>query len=179
MYMIQHSPNSLQLACEMSNEKGKILQTFDKWGKTYKIEFDITVDEAPIGEKRANVFHFTNGGNCCLPGQRIPALFIHKSGRFLVCNSELNKNGNLCKKYPIKYGHKYHFIISQDSNGFFKIEIDGNLKYKAKNLKSQDYENVEAYVSDPWHLPFAGCLENFQVSKGNNTSWQFIHCTVG
>ena len=150
--------------CE-ERSQGQILQTFDNWGNTFKIEFDITVDEA-APHQYANVFHFTNGENCCGKGSRIPAFWIEKPRRFLICTA-INNNGNHCWYNQFDYGQKYHFEISQDANGIFKIIRDGQLKSEIQNSQPQDYNNVEAYLSDPWHVEFLGCIENFQVSKGN------------
>ena len=151
-------------SCE-DRSQGQILQTFDNWGKTFKIEFDIKVDEA-APETYVNVFHFTNGGNCCGKGSRIPAFWIQKPRHFLICTA-IDNNGNYCRTNHFNYGQKYHFEISQDANGLFKIIRDGELKSEIQNSQPQDYNNVKAYLSDPWHAEFHGCVENFQVSKGN------------
>ena len=156
--------------CE-ERSRGQILQTYDHWGKTFKIEFDITVDEASP-ETWSNVFHFTEGGSCCGKGQRIPGFWVHNSGRFELCTA-INNEGNYCPWYEqeqwnsFNYGQKYHFEISQDANGLFKIIMDGELKHEVQNSQAQDYNNVTAYLSNPWVAEFRGCLENFQVSKGN------------
>ena len=77
----------------MKRSKGQIMETYDKWGKTYRIEFDINVDstESPWD----NVFHFTTGGNCCGCGQRIPAFFARVTDSRLVSNLEILKTCNL------------------------------------------------------------------------------------
>ena len=149
--------------CE-ERSQGQIWQTFDNWGNTFKIEFDIKVDEA-APQTWVNVFHFTNGGNCCGKGSRIPAFWIQKPNHFLICTA-IDNNGNYCWTNQFDYGQKYHFEISQDANGIFKIIRDGQLKSEIQNSQPQDYNNVKAYLSDPWHAEFLGCIENFQVSNG-------------
>ena len=145
--------------------RGLILQTYDHWGKTFKIEFDINVDEA-APETWVNVFHFTEGGNCCAKGRRIPALWVQKPRHFLLCTA-IDNHGNYCWTYAFNYGQKYHFEISQNANGLFKVMMDGQLKTEIQNSQPQDYDNVKSYLSDPWHAEFHGCLENFQASIGN------------
>ena len=131
------------------------MQIYDHWGKTFKIEFDITVDEA-ASETYANVFAFSG---------RIPAFWVQKPRHFLI----YTRIGNGLRYFSneFNYGQKYHFEISQDANGLFKIIRDGQLKSEIQNSHPQDYNNVISYLSDPWHVEFLGCLENFQVSKGN------------
>ena len=151
--------------CGEERSQGQILKTFDNWGNTFKIEFDIKVDEeAP--QQWVNVFHFTNGEDCCLKGSRIPAFYIWKPRRFVICTA-IDNSGNYYWTNQFDYGQKYHFEISQDANGIFKIIRDGQLKSEIQNSQPQNYNNVKAYLSDPWHAEFLGCIENFQVSKGN------------
>ena len=147
----------------MDRGQGQTLETYDNWGKTFEIEFDIKVDEA-APDTWVNIFHFTEGGNCCAKGTRIPALWIQKPKHFLLCTA-IDDNGNYCWTYAFDYGHKYHFEISQNDNGLFKVMMDGQLKTEIQNSQPQDYNNVKAYLSDPWHGEFHGCIENFQVSK--------------
>ena len=49
----------------METSKGHIMKTYEKWGKTFRIEFDINVSKiesiGPRGFPGDNVFHFTTG----------------------------------------------------------------------------------------------------------------------
>ena len=84
----------------------------------------------------------------------------------MLCTA-IDSNGNNCWTFAFDYGHKYHFEISQDANGLFKVMMDCQLKAQIQNSQPQDYNNVKAYLSDPWHAEFHGCLENFKASTGN------------
>ena len=143
--------------------KGKILQTYDHWGKTFKIVFDIKVDEA-ASDPLVNIFHFTKGEKCCEKGERIPALWIQRD-HFLI-GTAIDNDGNKFWTYAFNYGQKYHLEISQDANGLFRVLMDGQLKTEIQNSQPQDYDNVKVYFSNPWDSEFHGCVENFQVSKG-------------
>ena len=56
----------------MDRDVGKVYKKYDKWGKTYNISFSIVVDKLNERSNWDNVFHFTNGVNCCHQGNRIP-----------------------------------------------------------------------------------------------------------
>merc|ERR1712018_335465 len=58
-------------------KRGKLLETLPTWGKSFKIEADITVEDLPKNGY-ANIFRFTKGGKTFREyGTRIPALWIH------------------------------------------------------------------------------------------------------
>ena len=81
------------------------MKEFKNWGKEYKIEFAIKVDKLPTANW-TNVFHFTaHDSNNGQYGDRIPAVFIHRNGSFLVC-SAVNDNNNFCKDYKFELEKK-------------------------------------------------------------------------
>ena len=138
-------------------KKNQLVTEFKNWGKEYKIEFAIKVDKFTTDE-RTNVFHFTaNDNNIGKYGDRIPAVFIHRNGYFLVC-SAFNDHNNFCKDYKFELGKKYHAIIQQfkkDGKYWYEIIADGESKFKAENEKPTNFDNVKLYGSDPWHPPFS------------------------
>ena len=160
---------SINLACGLSNEKGQIIQTFEKWGSTFKVEFDITANRALAGGF-TNVLHLTTGENCCGNGQRIPSVFITEWRQFYISTS-LDGNGNHDFYYQyFEEGQKYHFVIEQtleDGIVMYKIIVDGEVVHSQQNNKPQNFNNVMAYVSDPWTPTFDGCLENLKLTPGN------------
>ena len=46
-----------------------------------------------------------------------------------------------------------------------------------QNNNPQDFNNVMAYVSDPWSDPFQGCLENLELTPGNG-NLEFKICYI-
>ena len=140
---------------------GQIIQTFEKWGNTFKVEFDITANKAKTGY--TNILHLTAGENW----NRIPAVFI--SQVFVIITS-LDGNVNHWVNVPFVDGQKYHFVIEQtleDGIVMYRIIVDGEVVHSKQNNKPQSFNNVMAYVSDPWTPTFDGCLENFKLTPGN------------
>ena len=86
----------------MERGQGQTLETYDNWGKTFEIEFDIKVDEA-APDTWVNIFHFTEGGNCCAKGTRIPALWIRSRGEILI-STAIDNIGNKFWTYALNYG---------------------------------------------------------------------------
>ena len=141
-------------------KKNQLVKDFKTWGKVYKIEFAIKVDKLPTVEL-TNAFHFTtNDNNIGKYGDGIPAVYITKSGSFLVC-SAVNDDNNFCKDYKFELGKKYHATIKQfkkDEKYWYEIIADGESKFKTENGKPRRFANVKLYGSDPWHPPFSSDL---------------------
>ena len=162
----------MDLACGSTNERGQIIQTFEKWGSTFKVEFDIMANKAKTGY--TNVLHLTTGEDCCGNGQRIPSVYINQHGEFVIITS-LNGNGNYWFNYNFNDGQKYHFVIEQtfeDGIVMYKIVVDGEVALSQQNNQPQNFNNVMAYVSDPWNPTFDGCMENLKFTPGNGNRIQ-------
>ena len=71
-----------------------------------------------------------------------------------------------CHKELFNYGQRYLFELSQSVNGIFQIKMNGNIIRDIQIMKPQEYENVKAYLSNPWNDKFYGCVENFQLTEG-------------
>ena len=154
----------------MSVTQGQLYKTFLKWGHIFQVEFEITVNALPTDNKGANVFHFTQNSDNSAYGDRIPALWIYKSGYFKIC-SAVNGKRNYCIWSKFDLDEKYHFLIQQYvMNGkiMYKIEKNGQSIVSFENKMAQDFSNVKVYISDPWYKPFTsdyGLLENFKISN--------------
>ena len=154
----------MNLACGFTNKKGQIIQTFEKWGSTFKVEFDIIAFKAKTG--LTNVLHLTTGESCpsffC---HRIPSVYINQWGQFHIYTSFGKRT-----VYKFEDGQKYHFAIEQtleDGIVMYKVIVDGQVVHSEQNNKPEDFNNVMAYVSDPWDPTFDGCLENLKLTPGN------------
>ena len=83
----------------------------------------------------------------------------------------MDGNGNHDFNYQyFEEGQKYHFVIEQtleDGIVMYKIIVDGEVVHSQQNNKPQNFNNVMAYVSDPWTPTFDGCLENLKLTPGN------------
>ena len=133
------------------------------------MEADITVNKIP-SVLWTNIFHFSNNGECCGNGDRIPAVYIHKDGYFNIASTvwNLNKNVNFV------IGQKYHLKIQQfqsEGKTIFEVEINGITEYSGEYTHSarKSFWNVKVYVSGPWHKPSFtpeyGLLENFKYCQ--------------
>ena len=47
----------------------------------------------------------------------------------------------------------------------YQIKIDGKVIYSHENLIPTAFRNVEVYVSDPWHPPVEGKLQNILIEN--------------
>ena len=115
-----------------------------------------------------NVFHFTKKDNKANYGDRLPAVWIHKSGFFHIC-SAVSGNKNFCKNKPFQRNRLYSIRIQQAKNGDYSINVDGIELYKGKNTTPKDFNNVKVYTSDPWYEPFTtkyGILKDFRFWRG-------------
>ena len=76
--------STFNLACGSTTEKGQIIETFEKWGKTFKVEFDISANKPLYFPDRVpvSVLHLTTGENS---GHKfgIPSMSITKAGNFV------------------------------------------------------------------------------------------------
>ena len=125
-----------------------------------------------------NVFHFTKKDNKANYGDRLPAVWIHKSGFFHIC-SAVSGNKNFCKNKPFQRNRLYSIRIQQAKNGDYSINVDGIELYKGKNTTPKDFNNVKVYTSDPWYEPFTtkyGILKNFRYTKTGKYEKRSIHC---
>ena len=154
-------------------KRGKLLETLPTWGKSFKIEADITVEDLPKNGY-ANIFRFTKGGKTFREyGTRIPALWIHgwkaQNRGFLHMQSGNNDNTFYVANYfTFELGRKYHYTIQQElkADGQFHLvaSVDGSEISNHVIKNPEDFDNVKLYLSDPWGESFAdyGTLENFK-----------------
>ena len=150
----------------MTVSKGKLLETLPNWGSLYTVEADIFFSKNSLKPDLINIFHFTQSANNGSYGSRIPAVFIW-NGQFHIC-SGVSGNQSFCLQTNFYVGKKHHLKIQQfksEEKKIYEVKINGKTLYSGENTDPKDFENVEAYVSDPWHDAFTseyGVLENFK-----------------
>ena len=55
----------------------KLIGKFPKWGPTFEIKFEVKLNSFPNSGPLMEIIKFTTGkGDCCLLGQRIPAVYL-------------------------------------------------------------------------------------------------------
>ena len=144
-----------------------MLKVLRNWGDLFKIEFSIKVTKRPKAVY-TNVFHFTaNGNDCRYYGDRIPALFIHRGGYFVV-SSSVSGHTNFYRNFKFEWGKQYQVTIQQlkDSGKYwYEIIINGVSKLKIENKKAKRFSSVKLYASDPWYPPFTSNLGSISHIK--------------
>ena len=151
--------------------KGFLKKSYYTWNKIYRVSFSIIVNKLS-NHVWTNVIHFTTGGNCKVYGDRVPAVWIHKSGLFHIC-SAVSGNKSYWKNFKFSLGKQYDITIQQSKqNGkyWYEIIINNHLKLKVQNTRPRIFSNVKEYISNPWFLPFTsdlGTISKLKVeSKG-------------
>ena len=105
-------------------KKNNLLETIDSWGPLFKVTFDLIIHSKVSSEWSSILALKGNGGltNMETYGDRVPALFYHKSG-VIVFYSAVNGNIN------------YVFSKTIDLNRWYSIEIEqvmigGKVRYR-------------------------------------------------
>ena len=149
---------SINLACGLTSGKGQIFQTFEKWGSIFRVEFDIIAKRV---QWNTNILHLTTGEDSV----SIPSVRAWGTQFVVECSGV----GPLVR-YGFEIDRKYHFVIEQtleDGIVMSKVIVDGEVVYSQQNNYYNNYNNVIAYVSDPWKDPFDGCLDNLKFTPGS------------
>jgi len=119
-------------------------------------KFEVSFDIYPTSTRSGwgNIVHFTQGGNCCSPGQRIPAVwFISNTYKMHVRDSTLANGNDGCDPSQALVGNKWQQVTIRNdgtTNGFV-VSLDGKA-ICSKTLKPiANINNVEVWAGDPWH----------------------------
>ena len=109
------------------------------------------------------VFHFSQGGDREVYGDRIPFLSVNNKGYFHF-SSAVNWNKNWTWDYYFQYKKKYHIVIQQIRNTY-QIWINGRCVYSRYNRGAMNFNNVKLYATERRAHPFHdgyGRLENLK-----------------
>ena len=112
-------PLKLSDSC-LNIQQNLLKESFQNWGASYSIEFDIVVNKLPSSQW-TNVFRFTaTNGNFGSHGDRIPALFVNNNG-FFSFRTSLSNQGDFESNINFVIGEPYHVIIQHfnDSGQYF------------------------------------------------------------
>ena len=145
--------------------RDNLYKTFSDWGSEFRIEFSFKYIK--YSQVWLNLFHFTTGENLGGPGNRIPALFIMRSGEINMWSDIDGVNGYriYLGTYPMNL---WHDVVIEQRNSIFRVWINDSEKFVKDNPTAPNtiYEIVHLYLSDPWHPSFGsyGEMANFKVS---------------
>ena len=144
--------------------KNRVFKTFPVLMKHFDISFDFMPTKWIGGW--ASVLHFTEGGNCCGYGQRIPGVWVLNKRVHIVF--ALNGTGNFeIKTSPLSLNKWYHFRLTQTLQGnkyWYAVYMNNKKIFNTVNRKPQDFKNVKVYIADPWHNAQNGFVKNLKVS---------------
>ena len=137
----------------------------------FNIELGIKVTKLPV-ETWTNIFHFSANGDNEKYGDRIPALYIHKSGYFQVCSAV--NDTSYCKSINFEPAKHYQMAIIQykaSQKFWFVIIVNDEVQLLTQNTHARSFLNVKLYASDPWTASFSsnwGSICNFNMDNIGN-----------
>ena len=123
------------------------------WGRQFRVEAEVTINSLPPRGLWSSIFHFTQGGDRQVPGDRIPMLQLKHTGYFHFA-STVSGNRNKTFDYRIEIGKRYRIKIEQKYERWgtmYSIWINGRKVFWTKNHSPQDFRNVKVYTTDPWY----------------------------
>ena len=113
-----------------------------------------------------NIFHMSRGENQANYGDRIPAVFFHRSSGLHIA-SGVNDLPNYHKDFHAPtLGEWTRIQISQELlNGKlrYRVFIDGEEKHNVENLRPSDFQNVKVFAADPWYEALSGFVKDMSI----------------
>ena len=147
-------------------EQGKLLEYYPTWGPKFNIEMDVTITALPSSNPVwMSLIHFTKNFNDDSYGDRVPAIWLHKSGFLAIC-SAISGNKSKCTITTQAVGQKFNLRIRQNGKSRFKVLVNGNVIFNVFNSQPMSFANVKAYGGDPWAdvlKPEFGIVENLKL----------------
>merc|ERR1719474_2592146 len=134
---------------------------------------DIEIHSFDHGEEWGNIIHATaTGNNCCAPGDRLPAIFLHwtKSATMgFVVNFSNDNNGNQggWTNVGVEVGKVYHLEIDV-TQSWMTVHQDGVTVYSAAKGNHQNYEDVPVYASLDHHGAADVTISNLIIAHGSS-----------
>ena len=89
--------------------------TIARWGPTWRVSVDLIIHSYGEGEypfKSIIAFKGNNGNNCCKNGDRVPAIWFHKTrGLHIVTSANGTLHGFDYK--GVKLGNRFNLVLEQ------------------------------------------------------------------
>merc|ERR1719186_67495 len=158
--------------------KNTMLAVLPELKMEFNVSFEFRGTAWASGWNPQSVIHFTEGGDCCNAGQRVPALWVSNSGRLYPCFA-IGDNGNYCtfvatKAYTLKTWHSVEFSQTLKNGKYmYRVVVDReDIFAPIENTKPRIFSNVKVYAGDNWYNPVEGSIRNLRVNpQGDSTSW--------
>ena len=145
--------------------KNRLLAAIPKLTKEWKVGFD--VNPTSFSSRYSSVFHMTIGRNIGRVGDRIPAIFFHKTKGILVStalNGKVSFNKLIKDLPPVRYWTRIE--VSQtlvSSRYMFSITIGGQKVFTKPNKTPVELSDVKVYAGSPWSPSQKGSLRKLKI----------------
>ena len=141
---------------EVVNEKGNLVKTYRNWGHNFHIGFEIKIKPniSTNVSRWHNVLHFTTGRNFETRGSRIPGVWLYPPDRkgiaaYLYVEMQLNDTFH---PHWQRMSYNDTKVELHQKDGNFSLIVDDATEWSI-TTGDQNYENVQFWLPDPWHLP--------------------------
>ena len=88
----------------------KTLHVFQNWGPAYEVTLDFKINSWSYPGKYGSILHFSTGGVCCKPGQRVPGMWTSRDGRQILVSFDSINTFSLSH---IELGVWYNIVIAK------------------------------------------------------------------
>lgn len=155
------------------------MTTLTKLSQEFFLSFEYKVTAYTAqGTDKQSVIHFTEGGNCCQVGERIPAVFVDNTGR-LFNRIPINEEGNYkvdTDDYPLGQWPQVEFSQTLENDKFYYlVKVNGKMIEKKENTAPKDFSNVKVYAGNPWQPPLEGYIRNLVINREEPNSCKGKH----
>ena len=137
-----------------------------KLEKQYSLHLEFMVTELLPNNRWYNIYHATISGNYDGYGSRVPGIFIHNTNGKMESTVNFAPYGNINFRThinPIQLKKWIIINVSQtkvENDYQYVVEVNGKVVQTVKNTKPRLFENVNIYISDPWHSALPGYVRN-------------------
>ena len=163
--VIQWTP-TYALNGEHNIAKGSLLTTIPEMTKEWKITFEVKPTDYSVSSY-ASVLHATIGGKGGKIGDRIPAIWFHKTNGVLVATAldgEISYSEHFKPLPPFGEWTKIEVTQSLVSSRYIFSVAIGNKNVLAKqNTKPVEFSGVKVFSGSPWYSGQRGLIKNLKI----------------
>ena len=146
--------------------RNALLTTLPNITKEWRVSFDVNPTDFRYSSY-ASVIHLTIGGKGSKVGDRIPAIWFHKTRGILVSsalNGKVAFNNFFTSLPPTGTWTKIEVSQRLVSSQYMYIITIGNKEVLSKqNIKPVELSNVKVYGGSPWYAAQKGSLRNLKI----------------
>lgn len=132
--------------------------------------FDLKFKVKPSGTVEndfGSIIHFSNGGDCCTPGERMPAIWFYPGTTKIQVSLDTNSKGDwtvlVDKEIPLDQVTEVKLSTLGDK---VFIYMNNTLVKDATAPSQRVFGFSNLYLGDPWHEPAKATLFDVVLSPG-------------